>query len=408
MIRNKELLLGFGILIYAFSYLIVLLFNPSLGGARADSYFYMKMFEYRRLNHSLIPYEDFQVATSPIYVEIIGLFRIFCGSFFVPIIHFLYFCFAILSIYFLVKVLETCKVQICIPLVALFASSGYFIAPSIWPTSDAPAVLFLILTIYMFRKNRNIGFAIASCSLVSTRQNFAWVLAATAIVEISNFEKISLNSFRSLLKYIPASLSLITTFFYFGRNLTPVGYESINKLNKFELPNFLNSIQIGIAAISIFSSIALLIRWRNLNYDWKSRRNLLIVVFSAFPWMYFLAPSSEPIQEGLGWISLFSLNLHLNLFWIGLIASVGLAIFVFLVLQSSGDRVELALSMTISLLISSLVMPIPFLRYFEISIILIFILFMIETSQDKKSILMKQISFASVLFVVLNTLKTLS
>ena len=408
MIKRQNMLFVFGVLTFILFTLITLQFNPNFAAARADSIPYLKMFNQFSWKVPLIPLQDYKVATSPIYVCLIGVIQILCGSSFIGVIHLLYFGSALASIYFFIKILKSDSFFQNLPFVILFSSSGYFVAPAIWPTSDAPSVLFAVLTIYMFKQRRNFAFALASFLLVSTRQSFAWYLIAIFAYECL-VEVKSLNSFiRKIVKYIPALLSMMVTFFYFDRHMAIPIYLSSQWKSSYPLPNFLNSIQIGITSLSILGATTLLLNRKSLKFRFKKSFFLVLICISAFPGIFLAIHSTEPLIEGLGWISLLSMQLHFSLIVIVVIASVGLILTFFLGFQNDSAKFNLPITLFVSLLLFTLVVPIPYLRYFEFSIILISSMLVGELSDRLLTIGKRKFFALTIFFLILNALKILS
>jgi len=408
LITSEKKLLSVGVITFVIFSFITLKFNPGFAGAHGDSYNYLKMFNFIKSQETLIPLAHYQVATSPIYVSLIGGLHIVFGSFFTIILHLLYLCFALLSIYFFIQILDSNRSLLCLPFVILFSSSGYFVAPSIWPTSDAPAILFAILTIYMFQRKRQSGFATVSFLLVSSRQNFAWLLLAMLFYEGLTEMKFSIKSLQKLIKYIPALFSLTVTFRYFGGHLSTPSYLSGQSQNSYPLPNFLNSIQIGITLVSFLGALILLLNRESLVFNFRSRIFVILIWFALFPIFFLLTNSNHPLVEGLGWISLLSLKLHISLILIALLATIGLALSFFLATQKVVKVSMLPISMLISLLLFTLLMPIPFLRYFEFSLILI--TSMLTMNLDRSLLPTKSYKYVAfgIFFLVLNVSKIFS
>jgi len=408
LINSEKKLLSVGVITFVIFSFITLKFNPGFAGARDDSYFYLKMFNYIKSQDTLIPLAHYQVATSPIFVSLIGGLQIVSGSFFTIIIHLFYLCFALLSIFFFIQILDSNRFLLCLSFVILFSSSGYFVAPSIWPTSDAPAILFAILTIYMLQRRRYFGFAAVSFLLVSTRQNFAWLLLAMFFYECLAEIKFSIESLKKLIKYIPALFSLSVTFIYFGGHLSTPSYLSNQSENSYPLPNFLNSIQIGITLLSFLGALALILNSESLVFNLGSRFFTILSGFAFFPMCFLLTNSKHPLVEGLGWISLLSLKLHVSLIVIALLATIGLALSFFLAFQKVVKVSMLPTSMLASLLLFTLLMPIPFLRYFEFSLILI--TSMLTMNLDRSLLSTKSYKYVavSIFFLVLNASKIFS
>lgn len=368
---EQKKLFGISLFLYFASTCFVVFINSDFAGARADSLLYLKMFNSANPINSFPAVEDYEVATSPIFVFIIGLLNLFVGNYLGIIVHMLYILLALASLFLLTHLLRPTRWQISAPIIGLMSTSGYFVAPSIWPTSDTPTIFFALLSLISLIENRDRLFIISSFMLVSTRQNFAWLLLAFLIFEIyanrGNMRNIAL----ALVRYAPALVSLICTFIYFGKRLTPQMYSLSNIQNVFQLPNFLTSVQIGLSMFSIVGLFLLFQNWKDQIRTFKFRIFTLALPISLFPLGYNFYGVNQKIGDGLGWISLLVNEINLNIFTVTVLATFGLFLFVLFFIQGKSTPNNLPFIMLTCLILSSLVMQIPFLRYFEFSVILI-------------------------------------
>ena len=341
-------------------------------GARADSVFYFKMFNSAKMGNGFIPLDKYEVATSPIYVALVGLSKFVVGSNFPQVVHISYYCMAIGSIYLLTKILQPRKFTAGLPFVILLSSSGYFVAPSLWPTSDTPAIFFSLMTLRFFLSGRSVLFGLACFLLVSTRQSFAWLVIAYSIFELMDNRE-GRKSAKSYFKYFPTFVSLVITFVYFDLHTTPVLYQDLQIQNSFKIPNFLNSIQIGLALLLILL-VAQLSNGFKLNYlKIEGKILYFVLLLSSIPILYnfYGAEQSLFTHNPHGWISLFSSRLHISIFWVSISAGIGIFLMSSLILNLGIARFNLLFYIFVSFLLLTISMPIPFLRYFEFPVILI-------------------------------------
>ena len=368
---EEEKLVIFGIAIYLASAFLVFFLNPELGGARSDSSFYFNMFSAANPRNISITLDNYQVATSPIYIFLIGSLHAILGSYFSLALHVLYVSFAIASIAIFGKILGTTNWLTFAPIMSLFAGSGYFVAPSIWPTSDTPSIFFALLCLYSFLKKKRAFLTISAFLLISTRQSFAWLLCAFFFFECLTNKRNWTNYLRHALKFIPSFGSFIVTLIFFDGHLTPPLYETVNSSNVFKIPNFLTSVQIGLCLFSIlFPFIFSYFPTYGIKYI-SSNYLVLVMMISTFPIIYNFYGRKKSIGDGLGWISILFSRFNLSILIVCIIASLGIAI---LLLYSANLDRELKLlfnTMFVILLVFSLAMPVPFLRYFEVSLIFI-------------------------------------
>ena len=405
MESEQKKLFGLSLFLYFISASLVLLINSDFAGARADSFFYLKMISSANPRNSFPSIENYEVATSPVFVFLIGLLNLFVGNNLGVFVHILYILLAIASLFLLSHLLKPTRWQVSAPIVCLLSTSGYFVAPSIWPTSDTPTIFFALLSLVSLLENRDKLFIMSSFMLVSTRQNFAWLLLAFLIFEIyancGNLKNIAL----ALMRYIPALVSLIFTFLYFENNLTPQMYNLLNIKNVFQLPNFLTSVQIGLSMLSTVGLFLLFQNWTDLIKTFKFRFLTLVLPLSFFPLGYNFYGVNQKIGDGLGWISLLVNEINLNIFSVTVLSSFGLILFCVLFIQGILLQKSLPIFMLICLILSSLVMQIPFLRYFEFSVILIVCLSLRRPANLLSSLSNWKLSILSLGITLLNLLK---
>lgn len=407
MASEQKKLFVFGLATYLFTIFFVLLINSNFAGSRADSVFYLKMFQTVHFEDLLLPIEEYEVATSPIYITLIGILKYLFGTKFNFFIHFFYFLLSIGSLRLLIHLLKPINWKRSAPLVCLLSTSGYFVAPSIWPTSDTPTIFFSLLCVTTFLENKNKLFMISSFLLVSTRQNFAWLLIALLAFEFYlNLGQLKQKLFAPI-KYFPAFGSLLFTFFYFENNLTPPMYAAVNDQNSFKLPNFLTTIQIGLSILSILGIFLLFQTWKWFKAEIviKFRSKNLILAF--IPFFYVFYGSEQKIGDGLGWISLLTNKIGFNIFFTTLFSSIGLILFTLFADPIKMRSKTLPTILFFSLIISSLVMQIPFLRYFEFSVVLIVCLLVGTSSNFLESLSKWKLNLLTLGVLFLNLIKIL-
>ena len=369
--ESKSLyLFSIGTSFYLVSSLLIFRFNRNFSGALSDSSFYFRMFEYIGKS-GIIPLEKYEVASSPIYVHLMGIFWIPSINQMQLIFHLIYVLMALVSIYFFARILNNYEFRIAVCLMLLFASSGYFVAPSLNPTSDAPAILFSILTIYFLQTGRSLQFAIFSALLVSTRQNLVWIIFGIFVWEVVN-EKKRFKAISQLLpKYLLAFISLMVTFVYCGYRLTIPNYEISSYQNNFSIPNFLSLAQIFLALFAIIISLIPLRFPLELSKSKISRNLILVILLSLLPICFLFRSNQNLIGEGLGWLSLLSYTMNLPMFVILTLSSIAFNVSIIFLYKSDLNVRNLSFILLAFLVGTSTLMPIPFLRYFEIYLILI-------------------------------------
>lgn len=371
IISEEKKIISFGIAIYIVFFGIVYFLNPDFGGARSDSTFYLNMFSAADPNSASISLENYKVATSPIYIFLIGMFHAILGSYFAIALHAVYIFFALASIYIFGRMLEASNWRTFSPIMLLFSGSGYFVAPSIWPTSDTPSVFFALLCLFAFLRRKNSLLSISGFLLISTRQSFVWLLCAFFLIECIESRRSLAKIAKISLKYVPSFFALIVTWLFFDRHLTPPLYESANTSNVFKLPNFLTSIQIGISLLAILLPFIFSKFWKFEGHYISWRKLVAIVSIAIFPLIFNFYGKEQPIGDGLGWISFLLLGFNFSVLIISCFATLGIVLF-FLLCVGLDTEISLILATMLStFIVFSLVMPVPFLRYFELSLILI-------------------------------------
>jgi len=329
------------------------------------------MFSAADLRNPLISLSNYEVATSPIYVFLIGTLHTLSGTYFSIALHTLYVLFALGSIVIFAKILNPSNWRTFSPIMILFAGSGYFVAPSIWPTSDTPATYFFLICLYSLLKKDELLLGISAFLLISTRQNFAWLSFALSTFVFFTCERNWKKYSKLALIFAPSFLSLIVTFFFFDGHLTPPLYEAGNLSNVFIKPNFLTSVQIGLCLFAILLPFKLQKIWKH-RLEYVSYKYLVFtIIFSSFPIIYIFYGKGQSIEDGLGWISILVFRLNLNILFVAALASFGILLLFMLCATLDQKDKKLLTTIFISLLVFSLVMPVPFLRYFEVSLIII-------------------------------------
>lgn len=381
----KRVDLAFGCIVYFSSALLVLAVNKEVAGSRFDSQFYFSSFSWIATNHQVIPLDQYKVASSPIYVHLVGLLSFMLGEYFSVTIHVLYILMAITSIWIVTEILDNAKFTKSVALSSLLISSGYFVAPSLWPTSDLPAILFMLLSYYFFfRRRSSCLFSLSLFALLSTRQSFAWLCLGFLVFDLTKIQAYKLKDFCSLfIKYLPSFLSLLVTYVYFDFEFTPKIYESGQRENVFQVPNFLSTIQIGLNFTVVLLPIMFFLP--SLFYrDRFTRSEALFQLTGGLLTLgVFLNPPKTEISSGLSWLSVALNKANMSLRFTALIAFAGF-IFYFRILAKVDYALKLFLYFSLILLcISALLMSIPFLRYFEMSSY--FLLMLTISEIDKKN-----------------------
>jgi hypothetical protein len=163
----------------------------------------------------------------------------------------------------------------------------------------------------------------------------------------------------------------MVTFFFFEGHLTPPLYETANLSNVFVKPNFLTSVQIGLCLLAILLPFKFQKIWEH-GLEYVSSKYLVFTfIFSSFPIIYIFYGKKQSIGDGLGWISILVFRLNLNILFVSALASLGILLLFMLCAKLELNDKKLLTTIFISLLVFSLVMPVPFLRYFEVPLIII-------------------------------------
>lgn len=359
-----------GLLAFILTSLNLFLTGMDFAGTQSDSEFYMRMFQNFSNQFHILQLEDYEVASGPIYVHLLGLLVNLIPFKSPLIIQVIYAVFAVLTVYFLIRILESVDNLARLILIVIITSSGYFVAPVLHPTSDAAANLFLISTIYFFKEKRNLSFSICSALLVSTRQSFGWIIVAFLIYDFMNKWPITGRTFIEIVRlYLPSILSLVLTFYYFEYHLTPVIYLNSQPQNTYQVPNLLGIFQIGFIVATIFVPLILLggIKLsRSVNRAGIYIFAFLYLVFS------FYSTRDLVISDGMGFLSLFVNRFNLPVSFIIIVSLAGFLIFSQFLIHNKLLFNEITLFILIFCL-STTIMPIPFLRYFYVTFVILLI-----------------------------------
>lgn len=348
----------------------VILSGNNFAGTEFDSDIYMRIFQNFSNQFQILSLEDYEVASGPVYVHLLGLMLYLIPFKSLFIIQAIYLVFAVLAVYFLMKILEDLEYRSRLFLMVIIASSGYFVAPVLRPTSDAAANFFLVSAIYFFKEKRSLFFSISLASLVSIRQSFGWIIVAFLIYEFMNKWPITGRTFIEIVRlYLPSVLSLVLTFYYFKYHLTPVIYLNSQPQNTYQVPNLLGIFQIGFILVTIFVPLILLggIKLsRSVNRPEIYIFAFLYVVFS------FYSTRDLVISDGMGFISLFVNRFNLPISFVIIVSLAGFLIFSQFLVHYNLLFNETTLFILIFCL-STIVMPIPFLRYFYVTFVILLI-----------------------------------
>ena len=283
-LESKQKLYGFafGLFIYFITSTLIFNFGKNVAGAEGDSIFYLEMFRFVGENRTSIPLDSYQVASSPIFVHVFGFITSITENHFNLFVHLFYFTFAVSSIYLIVCMVTKVDFKIRLALIALFTSSGYFVAPSLWPTSDSPAILFTLLSIYSFlNRSKTWVFSTSIFALVSIRQSLAWLLVLFLIIDFcENIDNKKFLLKKFIIKYGPSSLSFLITYIYFDFNITPDFYAEL--YSDYRIPNFLSILQIGLCILSVLIPVILVFK------IFKFDTNVSILIYYQFLLFFLL------------------------------------------------------------------------------------------------------------------------
>jgi len=186
----------------------------------------------------------------------------------------------------------------------LITFSGYFVAPSIWPTSDTSAMLFMILAFYyyFFGPNQWI-FSLFLFALLSTRQSFTWLLISFIVIDITNIYKFSLRQIVTLFaKYLPSFLSLLVTYLYFDFQFTPKNYEKLQEYNVFSILNFMSPLQIGLNLTLILTPVLVFLPLAFFKKSLSRMEKVLLLVSACLTFGGIINSPSGQIPSGLSWL----------------------------------------------------------------------------------------------------------
>ena len=208
--------------------------------------------------------------------------------------------------------------------------------------------------------------------LVSVRQSLGWILVVFVVWDLYNMRKFRNISFKDIFwTYSISFVSLFATFIYFDNHLFPVSYTEVNPANVFNVPNFLSVVQIGISLLVLLTPL-LFLGFKTIKFSKGSK--LLMLYFLVLSFAAFVFPQKKSIVDGLGYLSVLNGNFDLAIVQLSAISALGFLIFLVLAQDwISNGKTFLFLFMFV-FVTSSLVMPIPFLRYFQIPLILAVVL----------------------------------
>lgn len=395
---EQKLIIFLGCFSIIFYSIIILIFNSAFAGSKFDSQLYIKMYNHVAEDRKFIPLHEYQVSSSPIYVHIMGFIFLIFGKFSELIGHSIYVLMALLSVYFIEKLINPINLKTKILITLLFFGSGYFIAPMLFLTSDMPTIFALSCSVYFFECNRRILLAISSFVLVSVRQSFIWLLLVFIVLEILNLRRTRTQScFKCLLVYTPSFISLFITYLYFEQSLAPSNYTEAQPRNVFSIPNYFSVVQIGLSSLIVFIPF-ILQKSSKIRFNFFSA--LFLLFFSLLSFLSFFTQGNINIQEGFGFISLLHLKMHLSLIYLPILATIG-----FFLLLNSFDVVinqdnRITFVYILFYVVSSLLIPIPFLRYFQIPFYFALILVFRHTKKDLTN-RSKRITFLSYFYITI-------
>ena len=361
-------------LTYIATFLLVIMFEPNFSGALLDSKFYIN--EFLKSNWSTF-YEqsDYSVASSPIFMWLFGSIVKLFGNFKIPFVHMSYFLFSALSIFFITKLVSNLKLRFII-LFSLF-TNAYFIAPTISPTSDIPSFCFALMSLFFFKTKNKAWLSFSLFCLISTRQVYVWLIIYFIVIEMMQTKRKFQTILGNLLVYIPSFLSLLFTYIFFGNSFTPKSYVLVNTKFEFQIPNFSSLLQLEISIFFQILAFTILINWQRdeIGIPKYLVGLLLLVILNTL--IIFTVNFDKLDQQGLGWLSLFSIYFFFPTLFIVGFSSLGSFLFVYMVRYLNRPLYP-ALFLLAIFSIISLLMPIPFLRYFALPVWLILFICLFE------------------------------
>ena len=365
VVTNYPFLIG--LLTLFFTAILISKKNSGFAGSKYDSSFYLTMYEYIVENRSLIPLDSYEVASSPIFVHLFGFSLIVFGAFFKQAISLSYIAMSVVSLIFFEKLIRnSASTYIKLILLTVLCGSGYFVAPMLYPTSDTPSILFFTLSLYACLKSTNRKLlAVSIFGLVSVRQSMGWVLVVFILWDLMTWWKTKEITLRSIVAtYLLSGISLIVTFIYFNFHLFPDLYLKVQPENAFPVPNFLSLMQIGISMLIL----TLPFFFFNFNFSKTDALEKLFFCFISLMTLFsFMFTQDISIGEGLGYLSILSVNLKLDVFYLVLLSYAGFLSLIFLSQRLTRENKQFFYLLFVCFVTSSLVVPIPYLRYFQIS-----------------------------------------
>lgn len=359
-----------GLLVFISTSMNLFLTGNNFAGTQFDSDIYLRIFQNLSNQFHILQLEDFEVASGPIYVHALGLLLNLIPIKSLLIVQSIYLIFGVFTVYFLIKILEGLDNKARLILIVIIMSSGYFVAPVLHPTSDAAANLFLISTIYFLKEKRNLLFSMSLALLVSTRQSFGWIIIALLFSElIYKRPKTGRTLIEIVRLYLPSVVSLVITFYYFNFNLTPAVYLNSQPQNVYQVPNLLGIFQIGFILVTIFIPFFV---FGGIKLSTNINRIGIYIFALLYVAISFYSTRDLVIKDGMGFLSLFVNRFNLPIFFIIIISLMGYLIFILFLVHHKLLFNEMTLLMSIFCL-STIFMPIPFLRYFYITFVILLI-----------------------------------
>ena len=366
-ISENRIVYFFGIITIFFTSIFLLRFNSEFAGAKYDSQFYLNMYEYIRIHKSAIPLEMYEVASSPIFVHAFGFSLLLSGSLYSIVISLSYVVMSLISLIFFEKLIRQTHLRVKIILITMFCGSGYFVAPMLNPTSDLPMILFLTITLYAFSSANRRLLSISLFGLLSVRQSFGWILVVFVVWDLYTllkYRKVTVKDI--LLTYSFSFISLFATFIYFENHLFPDLYLELQPENVFNIPNFLSVIQIGLSSLIMFTPL-LFLSYKNIKLTKSSI--LLNCYLVSISLAAILFQQIKQIGDGLGYLSYFHGKLNFEIGHLSIMSSLGFLMLLKLAQDMNPIEKNFLLLYLFAFITSSLVIPIPYLRYFQVPLI---------------------------------------
>ena len=363
-------------LCFAFGMTLLLIkrYEPNFSGALFDSNIYMNEFTKSAWN-DFFNLNDYSPASTPIFVWVFGNFVNLFGILKIPIVHFCYLLFGALSIFFITRLTNNIRFRFIILFSLL--TNAYFIAPTILPTSDIPSFCFALMSLFFFKAKNKVWLSFSLFCLISTRQVYVWLIIYFVVIEMMQTKRNIRTNLRNFLVYIPSFLSLLFTYFFFGNSFSPKFYVISNTKFEFQIPNFSSLLQLEISVFFQILTFIIFIKWQRDKIGIsKYLVGLLMLVILNTLFIYTF--NFEKLnQQGLGWLSFFSTRFVFPKFFLVGLSSLGIFCFIYMVRYLKRPLYP-ALFLLAIFSVISLLMPIPFLRYFALPVWLIIFISLFE------------------------------